>query len=143
LAKAVVVHALADALAALEAAEACAAPVALWSAIGAAAYLGPLFWQMMEGEARAAHPKATFVAVLDCAERPGDAMAAIRQGLKHLCFTGAAELMAKLRDMAETEGATLYGERPRDVLDLKEVTDPAQACRLWFRPAVEKTPPLG
>ena len=143
MAKAVVVHALPDALAALAAAEAAASPVELWSAVGAAAYLGPLYWQVLEERARRQHPRAPFVAVLDCAERPGDAMAALRQGLKHVCFTGAPALAAKLRDMAEAEGARLYEERPRSVLDLKEVTDPDAACRLWFSPAVENSPPLG
>jgi hypothetical protein len=130
-------------LAALEAAEACAAEVELWSAVGAAAYLGPSFWQAIEERARETHPKARFIAVLDCAERPGDAIAAIRQGLKHLCFTGRADVAAKLCDMAAEAGVRIYGERPAHALDLKEVTDPLAACRLWFRPAVEKTPPLG
>jgi hypothetical protein len=70
-------------------------------------------------------------------------MAALRQGLQHVCFTGAPELATKLRDMAASAGARLYDRRPSTVLDLKEVTDPVAACRLWFCPAVEKTPPLG
>src|SRR5258708_40138015 len=88
----VVVHGLGQALAAREAAEACGSPIEIWSAVGAAAYLGPLFWQKLEEQARAAHPKLAFICVLDCAERPGDAMAGMRQGVKDLCFTGRADV---------------------------------------------------
>jgi hypothetical protein len=132
---AVVVHALADAEAALRAAAAEGCAVQLWSAVGAAAYLGPLYWQELEAALKAAHPQANVVAVLDCAERPGDALAGLRQGLKHLCFTGEDRAAAKLDDIASAAGARLYRERPARALDLGNVTDPEQACRLWFRAA--------
>jgi hypothetical protein len=132
---AVVIHALADAEAALAAAAAEGSALALWSAVGAAAYLGPLYWQELERALAASHPESDFLAVLDCAERPGDALAALRQGLQHLCFTGGAEAAGKLDDIARAAGATLYRARPACALDLRDVTDPERACRLWFRAA--------
>ncbi|MBI1777244.1 MAG: hypothetical protein HYR63_18050 [Proteobacteria bacterium] len=117
-------------------------PVSLWSAVGAAAYLGPLYWQALIQRAREAHPRATFIAVLDCAERPGDVLAALRQGLTELSFSGNAATASKLMEIARQKGARLYLERPH-ALDLREVANPIEACRLWFCPSVENSPPLG
>ena len=138
----VVVHSLAHALAALAAADAAGHPVEIWSAVGAAAYLGPLYWQSLEEKARIRYPGPEARFVLDCAERPGDVLAAIRQGLQWLCFTGGAEIRPKLEDIAVQAGATLFAARP-EALDLKDVTDVAEACRLWFSPQVENSSPRG
>ncbi len=117
--------------------------VELWSAVGAAAYLGPLYWQKLIEQAQAQHPDTEFIAVLDCAERPGDVLAALRQGLRALCFSGREDVAQKLREIARAAGALLYHQRP-EALDLRDITDPAQACRVWFGAAnIENSPPLG
>ena len=75
-----------------------------------------------------AEPAAHFTAVLDCADRPGDVLAALRQGLVDLVFHGAGEVRAKLKAIAEAKGARLLDPLAVD-LDLADVADPAAACR--------------
>ena len=77
---AVVVHSLADAVAAL----ARGGPVTLLSAPGAALYAGCGWWRALVAEARAAYPDVPCMDVLDCADASGIAMAALRIGVTRL-----------------------------------------------------------
>lgn len=70
-------------------------------------------------------------AILDCADRPGDVLAALRQGLTDLAFHGTGEIRTKLLAIAEAKGARLTG-RPDADLDLATADDPASACRRFF-----------
>ncbi|MGE0735904.1 MAG: hypothetical protein AB7G15_15950 [Alphaproteobacteria bacterium] len=124
----VVVHALAQAVAALRAGRAAGAEVAIWSAPGASAYLGAGYFAAMERAARRAAPHAQASFVLDCADRAGDAMAALRAGVTAVCFTGPLGVRRKLADMARQCGARVVVRRP-PALDLLGVADPLAACR--------------
>jgi hypothetical protein len=129
----VIVHDLSQARAALAAAEAAGRPVTLLSPPGAAAYWGALYFQSLIQLAAEAHPAASFRAVLDCGERPGDVLAALRQGLTDLAFHGTGDVRDKLAAIAEARGARLHEPLSAD-LDLGHVRDPLAACREVLAP---------
>ncbi|MBM3534903.1 MAG: hypothetical protein FJX60_17890 [Alphaproteobacteria bacterium] len=78
-----------------------------------------------------AEPQARFTAILDCADRPGDVLAALRQGIAYVAFHGAAEVRDKLAAIAEARDARLLAPASADI-DLAEVHDPVAACRDLF-----------
>lgn len=107
------------------------AAVTLLSPPGAAAFWGPLYFQSLMRQAAEAHPRARFTAVLDCADRPGDVLASLRQGLADLVFHGSGEVRAKLAAIAEAKGARLLTPLAAG-LDLAMERDPDTACRRLF-----------
>ncbi len=131
LAPAIVVHDLADCLAALEAARDLGRSVTLLSAPGAAGSGGAPWWRCLVAAAKAREPKADFAALLDCGPAPGYVLAALRAGVTGLVFTGPPRLAVPLRAAAAKAGATLLTRRPpcRDLLD---EPDRAAACRTWL-----------
>ena len=129
--KAVIVHSLADARAALAAAADLGVPVTLASAPGAAAYAGPGWFQEVVAQAAAEVPRADCQAVIDCGERAGDVLLALRLGLERVRFTGKKDAAKKLAAIAEQQGATLITGR-LEALDLRGAADPAAACRDWL-----------
>jgi hypothetical protein len=119
---AVVVHGLEDA----EAALAVGRPVTLLSARGAALYAGCLWWREMIARARAAHPAMPVIDILDCADAPGRALAAIRAGQKFLILAPTVPGFPAVAAIAAARGLVLLAERP-PALDLAE---PGAARRL-------------
>ncbi len=133
LARAVVIHSLAHAKAALAAAAAEGVAVELWSAEGAAAYAGAGWFKAVLEAARREVPGARFTAVLDCADLPGYALGAFRIGIEAVCFSGAAKIAAKIADIAGEQGRRCLRRRPRRALDLGHAADPLAACQAWLR----------
>jgi len=130
-AKAVIIHELAHARAALTVAAELGVPVALWSAPGAAAYAGAGWFSAVLKRATAAVPAARFSGVLDCADRADLVQAALRQGLREVCYRGPAGFARRLADIAGQQQATLRRRRP-PALDLAIARDPLVACRAWL-----------
>ena len=122
--KAVIVHSLAQAKAALAAGR----PVLLLSAVGAAGSAGPGWWREMLAAARRAYPLADAEALLDCGDAPGNAMAALAAGITELSFHGSAAARQKLTSM----GAAIR-PRPAEALDLANEPRPEAACLAWLR----------
>lgn len=118
---AIVVHGLAQANAAL----AEALPVTLLSAPGAASFAGPGWWRALIVRARAAHPHTPCQDVLDCADAPGHAMAAIRLGQAILVLDPACPAFARIASLA-----TVLPVRP-PALDLAE-RGAARRLRAWL-----------
>jgi delta 1-pyrroline-5-carboxylate dehydrogenase len=114
----IVVHSLAQAVAALSAASEAERPIVLVSAPDAGIYAGPAWFREVLRAAHEAVPAAQFSALLDCGDGAGAAMAAIRAGLEAIVFTGPTEMAARLDDIAAQVGARLIAERPAEVLDL-------------------------
>jgi len=112
---AVVVHGLEQAIAAL----AEALPVTLLSAPGAGAFAGALWWRHLTAQARAAHPATPCADILDCADAPGHAMAAIRAGQAILVLDPACPAFPRIATLAR-----ILPARP-PALDLAE----PGACR--------------
>ena len=123
----IVIHDLAQAIAALRAAASLGQPVTVWSAAGAGIYAGAGWFVAVERRARAAAPTARARFILDCAERPDMVQDAFRCGVSGVCFNGTAAVAAKLSDIAGKCGARLLRQRP-NALDLARVSDPETAC---------------
>ncbi|MBF0306060.1 MAG: hypothetical protein HQL41_10490, partial [Alphaproteobacteria bacterium] len=79
-------------------------------------------------QARAACPEAACEAVLDCADAPGAALAALRLGLRHLRIDAPPEM----RDRLTAMGALLDDQNEAPTLDLLDHPDPEAACRAWL-----------
>ena len=129
--RAVTVHALADALAALEAAAAIGRPVILLSAPGAAAYAGAGWFKALVGLACRRWPAVDVTAMLDCGDRAELVQGALRAGLSDVVYSGPAGIAARLADIAGRQGAHLHRRRPPAL----EIADPGTAlaaCRAWL-----------
>lgn len=133
---AIVIHSLAEADAALAAAEAAGRAVTLISAPGAAGYAGPGFFAALIETAAERHPGARFEAVLDCATAAGDALGALRRGLKLICFVGDREVADKLAEIAASLDAAIVTDRPA-ALDPRGARDKVAACRAWIEGRVD------
>jgi hypothetical protein len=131
-ARAVVVHCLDHALAALAAAAALEVPVTLMSGPGAAGYAGPDWFLAVQRQARARHPGVEVTAILDCAEAPGRALAALRRGAKAIRLGGNAKASARVAAIALAMGARL-DETRYALLDLSAVKDPQRAVREFLK----------
>lgn len=132
--RAIIVHSLDHARAALAAAAELSVPVTLASAPGAAGYLGALWFREVVALAAAERPGVAVSAVLDCGDKPGLVLAALRQGLGRVRFTGRRATAEVLAAIAERYGAeVLTGAlAARDLLD---EPDAEAACRRWLASA--------
>ena len=120
--RAVVVHGWGDACLALS----YGFPVTLLSGVGAALYGGIGWWRALVEQARDAHPATPMRDILDCADAPGAAMAALRRGQPALVLDPACPAFTTICRVAATTGAVVLAARP-PALDL---ADPLAARRL-------------
>jgi len=128
--KAVVVHSLDQARAAVDAAAALKAPLTLLSGPGAAGYAGAAWFFEVMRLARAEHPGVEVTAILDCAGQPGRALGALRSGAKVLRLTGNARVRKRVAAIAQAMGARLDDTRYA-TLDLAGCVD-ARAAVMEF-----------
>lgn len=127
----IIVHCLDHARAALAAAQELDVPVTLVTAPSASAYLGPAWLPQVAALASEGFPGAVYDLLLDCGERAGDVMAALREGLPCVLFSGPEPVARKLASMAEGQGAQLVRARPEG-LDLSRHDATLEACRDWL-----------
>jgi hypothetical protein len=116
-----VVHGLGHAVAALAAAAAAGRQVVLLSALGAGGNAGPGWFRELVAAARAAVPRARCAALLDCGDEAGSALAALRAQVEGVVFTGRADVVRRLADIARRHGARFVTVRPAALLDLGDV----------------------
>lgn len=121
----VVVHGLADMRLALSASR----PITLLSAPGAAIFAGAGWWRALMILAKQDHT-IEFYDVLDCADSPGQAMAAIRAGQRRLVLDPACPAFARVA----ATGALVLPERP-PALDLAHRGAPRQLDAWLARPS--------
>lgn len=107
---AVTVHAAAEAALAL--ALAGERGVLLLSAPGAAGFLGPAWFLGIVAAARAAAPGVPHKAVLDCADSPGQALGALRAGLRDLVLARDCAAFAAVAAAAVEAGGRIRAVRP-------------------------------
>ncbi|HSR71062.1 MAG TPA: class II fructose-bisphosphate aldolase [Kiloniellales bacterium] len=132
--RAIIVHSLEQARAALAAAAELGVPVTLVSAPAAAGYLGALAFREMIAEARRGYGSVDLEAILDCGPDPGYVLSALRQGLAAVRFTGPPKTAAVLAEIAAAHGARLL-TGPLPACDLAAERDPPAACRRWLAAA--------
>jgi hypothetical protein len=105
---------------ALKAAAHVARSVILVSAADAGIYAGPGWFAALIEAAHEAAPKARFSALLDCGDRPGAVLAAIRAQVEGAIFTGRDDVADRLADIARQHGVGFLTERPTGGLDLSD-----------------------
>jgi hypothetical protein len=128
---AIIVHSLAQALAAAAAASALGTDLVLRSAAGAGGTVGVGWFVALTTATAERYPGQKVTFILDCADEAGTALGALRRGVKHLRFTGPPEVAGRLAAVAAAAGAVLDDE-PGPVLDLLGHPDPQAACRDWL-----------
>lgn len=101
----VIIHHIAQAQSALEAARQQDIAIQLRSAPGAAAYVGV-------GYLKALGDAVEHELLIDCHDDAGLVMAALRTGCRKLVFSGDPQDLERLRQMAESQDALLH--RPDD-----------------------------
>ena len=123
----VVVHDLAQAMAAAQfaAAEGCA--LTLRSPPDAGRVFGVSGWLALQNAVQSALPSADVQFCVDCGAHPGDAHAALTFGAKAIALDASVPGYDRIADIAEKTGAAILPDAP--VLDLAFEYDPAQALR--------------
>jgi hypothetical protein len=116
-----VVHSLAHAVAALEAAAEADSDIILLSAAGAGIYAGAGWFAALVEAAREAVPAADFSGILDCGDDAGAAQAAIRAGITAIVYAGRADVAERLAAIAGQRGARLLTARPEAAVDLGDL----------------------
>jgi hypothetical protein len=108
--RAVMIHGLADARAALAARR----PVTLLSASGAGLYAGCLWWRGIVDLVRreTSVPDNAIMDILDCADGSGQAMAALRAGVRHLVLWREAPGWNAAAEIAAKQGGCLMATAP-------------------------------
>ncbi len=122
------IHSLDHGRAALAAAVAAGRPVSLESPAGAALWQGIGWWRAVVAILAAEFPGIAFAAVLDCADAPGAALAALRSGVKSVRVKAPAPVLARLAAIAEQENSTVGDTVEEDLLDLLGDPDPHGTC---------------
>ena len=115
---AIIVHSLAHAVAALQAAAEAGRPVLLLSAVDAGLSAGAGWWRGMIAAARDSVPGARTAALLDCGDDAGAAQGALRAGVEAIVFSGRDEVVERLADIAGRRGSRVRCARPSPALDL-------------------------
>ncbi len=123
-----IVHGLPHLRAALRAGAESGRPVVAVSGQGSGAYAGAGWFVELVRQARAEFPDVPLTAMLDCADRAGDALAAFDAGVTEIIFTGHPDAGARLRGIAASLGAKLHDRRPEG-LDLMNLKNPLFTAR--------------
>ena len=130
--KAFVVHHREHVMAALQAASEAGAAITLLSPPAAALSLGAAVFAAMIEDARLHYPGVDAVAVLDCADRPGMALNALRHGVKAIRLAASPEIISKINEItAQTESKLELRDIP--ACDLNNVEDLLTSCRKWLQ----------
>jgi hypothetical protein len=125
--RAVVIHGLADARAAL----AFGVPVTLLSAPGAALFGGCAWWFALVGLVRAEFADVAIDDILDCADATALAVGALRIGQRAIVLDPAASGWDSVAAIAASLGAEVLAHRPEAI----DMCKPAEVRRLhdWMR----------
>ncbi len=136
----VIVHDIDHARAAIEAALEAAreatrekvVPVCLLSAPAAAAYLGSGYFHALIETVAVEYPAAQVTGILDCGDAAGHVMAALREGVDAVVFTGPEAVRRKLAAIAG-DNAAVFKEPPAGAIDLAGAADPKAVCLAAIR----------
>lgn len=125
-----VIHSRAQLETVLAAARANGRSVIAVSGQAASGYAGAGWFLALVRQARSEFPDVALTALLDCGDRAGDVLAALKEGAQHLIFTGHPNATARLAAIAAQTGATISDRRP-DARDLMGEKDADYAAREW------------
>lgn len=128
----IVIYTLEDARAAFETAAEWGAPVWIVSAEDAGGSAGAGWFKALIKELAEEFPAVQFTATLHCGDQEGRVLAALRDDIKDICFTGPEETLDSLYKIARKDYAALIRTEIPDALDLRHAEDVRQACRDWL-----------
>ena len=128
---AILVHGIGDLRAALEAASSLGRALTVLSIPGAAGSAGPAWFHALIQAGAAEFPDVPLTGVLDCTDRPGHALAALRAGCRDLLMDGSVPAWPRVQAIAEASAARLYRCRG-PVFDPRFFREPIGACREWL-----------
>lgn len=132
----VVIYGMADAVAALTAARAAGVRVRLQVPLALTASLGTDAARETIEQAGAAVPDVPPSDIdwtVECGNRPGLALAALRAGAKSVQVDAAADIRQRIADIAQKCGGRLAQRAPASAtLDLADAVDARAACRTWL-----------
>jgi len=120
------VHNLDHARCAIGAARAAGRPVVLESPAAAAGWQGIGWWRRLRTALEAEFGPVALV--LDCADAPGHALAALRDGCRAVRLAAPAATLQRVAAIARAYGAALE-TTPAQAIDLLDAADPAAICR--------------
>lgn len=128
------VHSLTHLRAALKAGAATGRPIVALSAPGASGFAGAGWFSALAEEGAAEYPEVGLTTILDCRDRGGDVLAALKIGLRYVIFTGSTSAAQRLADVAAQTGASVLTSRPA-AFDLLDADDPGYRARIWCETA--------
>ena len=128
---AILVHGIGDLRAALEAASILGRPLTVLSIPGAAGSAGPAWFHALILAGQAEFPQVPLTGVLDCADQPGHALAALRAGCRDLLLHASVPAWPRVQAIAEASAARLY-RCHGPFFDPRFFREPIGACREWL-----------
>lgn len=129
----VIVYGLADAEAALAAAQVYHRTIRLIGAEALSAAFGPTVFTGIIEAARRRTPAVNAVWALDCGTDAALAIDALREGVPEVVVRLRADVHARMASIAQQLGGSLCGALDDRVLDLATVDNPERACREWLK----------
>ena len=140
----IIVHDYDHAVTVLAAACALDHTVTILSAAGAAQAGGPAWWRELMSQAAAAVPRPKVEWILDCADEPGTALAALREGVPTIALEAESDILLRVAQIAERSGARLVRAERAGALDLAGSNNPQRDCELYLSgPSVGVAKPDG
>ncbi len=128
----IVIYSISDLRAALLAAEETGFGLSVITAPGIASTLGPRWFTAMLARLQDDYPETPLLAIMDCGDREGVAMAALQHGVPAIYFKGHPTSTQKLQWMARKVKAEFFNQLgPK--LDLLENSDSYEACYAWLK----------
>lgn len=128
-----IIHEYAHARALLEAAVRRNTAITLVSAPGAVRTGGAGWWRALVSQVRNAVPEADVTSILDCADEPGMALAAIREGVEAIAISASYDTINRLSDIAAQSDVTIRAIDWARAHDLASVNDPQAMCENLLR----------
>jgi hypothetical protein len=128
---AIVIHGIDDLRAALAAAASLDRALTVLSIPGAAGSAGAPWFHALIRAGSDEFPHVPLTGVLDCADQPGFALAALRTGCRDILLLDSVPAWPRVRAIVEAAGARLYGS-PGPAFDPRFFRDPMGACREWL-----------
>ena len=128
---AIVIHGYEDAQTAAMVAQSIDCPLILISAPGASAYTGVGWFKAIIEQTSRSVSSIELVGILDCGNRPGDVLAALRIGIRLIRFTGHEDIFVRLAGCAQQYDAVILREIGTS-LDPSRRNDPVLSCHDWL-----------
>jgi hypothetical protein len=128
---AIIIHGIDELRAALKAAISLNRALTVLSIPGAAGSAGAPWFHALIQAGSTEFPEVALTGVLDCADQPGFALAALRTGCRDLLLLDQVPAWPRVHAIVEVAGARLYSS-PGPTFNPRFFRDPIGACREWL-----------